>query len=471
MDRSLLFTKRKICRGANPGVKKDPKKYYRYLDVRSRLNRRLFRMHILYVARRFSPDVKGGGEISALNIAKTMVIRGHDVQVLTTREDGPGSYQINGVKVNYIPFDGRFRKRFTGEFYEDAVLNFKLYREMRNNMDLSQIDIIHALNMSTLPAVAMIGMHHSPPTIATVNSSWLMCFTYDQLTLEKEVCTFCSWTRLMQCSLFKGRDVNFGRRGLRALRGLYGIAVMRCRRFFADRMPILITVSRFMKRQLISFGYDPRRIIVINDPLDLQRPDTERVTEIQRQLNLGDDDVSVILYAGRLVPEKGVQFLVRAMNTVVKRLPNAHLLLVGRGYYKKRLRDISRRLNIHQNVHFIGFVDHYTVLHYIKLADVCVSPTIIGEPLGLFLAEGAIYGKPLIATYVGNNPENVRSGYNGLIIPPRDHKVLASALIKILTSQAKLSLTDAQQEIQKKFSSQKVTSKYLKLYNFLIDRV
>lgn len=426
-------------------------------------------MRILYVARRFSPDIKGGGEISALNIARSMVIRDHDVQVLTTRENGPGSYQIDGVKVHYIPFGGQFRSRFTGEFYEDTVLNFKLYREMRDNMDLGEIDIIHALNMTSLPAVAMIGMQHSLPTIATVNSFWLMCFTYDQLTLEKEVCTFCSWTRLMQCSLFKGRNVNVGRRGLRALRGLYGLAVMRCRRFFANRMPLLITVSRFMKKQLISFGYDPRRIIVINDPLDLERLDAERVNEIRRQLELGDDEVSVILYAGRLVPEKGVQFLVRAMHTVVKRLPNAHLVLVGRGYYEKRLRDISRRLNLHQNIHFIGYVDHYTALHYIKLADVCVSPTIIGEPLGLFLTEGAIYCKPLIATNVGNNPENVRSGHNGLIIPPRDQKALASALIKILTSQVKFSLIGVQQEIQKKYSSHEVISKYIKLYNFLID--
>ena len=428
-------------------------------------------MHILYVAQRFPPDVKGGGEISALKIARTMVIQGHDVQVLTTRENGPGSYQIDGVNVHYIPFGGRFRERFTGEFYDDAVLNFKLYREMRNNMELSQVDIIHALNMSTLPSVAMIGMQHSQPTFATVNSSWLMCFTYNQLTLENEVCVFCSRTRLLQCSLFKGGVVNFGRRGLRAFRGIYGIGVMRCRRFFVNRMPLLVTVSRFMKRQLISFGFDKRRIIVINDPIDMEILDTKRVTEIRRHLDLGDDEVSVILYAGRLVPEKGVQYLVKAMRTVMKRLPNAHLVLVGRGYYEKRLRDISRRLNIHQNVHFIGYVDHQTVLHFIKLADVCVSPTIIGEPLGLFLAEGAIYGKPLIATNVGNNPENVRSGYNGLIIPPRDQKALASALIKILTSQVKLSLADVQQEIRKKFSSHEVTSKYLKLYNFLIDRV
>jgi len=425
-------------------------------------------MHILYVVRRFPPDVKGGGEISALNIARAMVSRGNYVAVLTTRKDGPGTYQINGVNVRYIPFGERYRGRLTGELYEDVILNLKLYREIQNYIDLHQVDIIHALNMSTLPSVAFIGMKYSKPTIATVNSSWLMCFTYNQLTLEEEVCTFCSRTRLLQCSLFKGGAVNFARRGLRALRGLYGIAVMHYRRFFANHIPLLVTVSQFMKKQLISFGFDKKQISIINDPIDMETLDAEREIEIRRQLDLGDND-SVILYAGRLVPEKGVHFLVRAMRAVVKKLPNAHLVFVGKGREEKRLRDISRKLGIHQNVHFIGYVDHQTVLHYIKLADVCVSPTIIGEPLGLFLIEGAVYGKPLIATNVGNNPESVRSGYNGLLIPPRDQNALVSALIKILTAQVKLSLADAQREIRKKFLSYTVTSKYLKLYNYLIE--
>lgn len=426
-------------------------------------------MHILYVVRRFPPDVKGGGEISALNIAKAMVSRGNYVDVLTTREGGPGTYQINGINVRYIPIGERYRSRLTGEFYEDVILNLKLYREIQNYIDINQVDIIHALNMSTIPSVAFIGMKYSKPSIATVNSSWLMCFTYNQLTLENEVCTSCSRKRLLQCSLFKGGDVNIVRRGLRALRGLYGIAIMRCRQFFANRMPILITVSQFMKNQLISFGFDKKRIIVINDPIDMEPLEEKREIEIRRQLDLGDDNVSVILYAGRLVPEKGVHFLLRAMPIVVKKLPNAHLIFVGKGREEKRLRDISRKLNIQQNVHFIGYVDHQTVLHYIELANVCVSPTIIGEPLGLFLIEGAIYGKPLIATFVGNNPESVRSGYNGLLIPPRDQNALASAIIKILTLQVKFSLTDAQHVIRKKYSSYSVTSKYLKLYNYLIE--
>ena len=131
-----------------------------------------------------------------------------------------------------------------------------------------------------------------------------------------------------------------------------------------------------------------------------------------------------IVSIARLLPIKGISYLIRAM-TYVK---DGSLVIIGDGPERRKLELLSRRMELSDRVFFTGWIgDRSRILNHLRQATVFVLPS-LSEGLPRVLIEAMACGLPVVATNVGGVPEVIVDGVNGLLVPPRDAKALAEAI-------------------------------------------
>ncbi|MDD1770794.1 MAG: glycosyltransferase family 4 protein [Methanomassiliicoccales archaeon] len=154
-----------------------------------------------------------------------------------------------------------------------------------------------------------------------------------------------------------------------------------------------------------------------------------RTAELRQRLGVGSSPV--VLSNGRLVEQKGFHTLIMAMAEVVKQVRDTHLVIIGKGPLKDRLLGEATDLGIGDRVRIVTGISEQELPVYYCMADVFALASYY-EPLGVVLAEAMGCGRATVATSVGGIPEIVSGGV-GLLVPPRDHIVMANALVRLLT--------------------------------------
>lgn len=158
---------------------------------------------------------------------------------------------------------------------------------------------------------------------------------------------------------------------------------------------------------------------VYNRMPDYSKYDKERIRRQIRQELCLDDSMSVGVYVGRVTKEKGLDYLVQAL----EKLPeNSRILVVGSGAYLQEMESACGK-----QVIFLG--EQKDVYRYLFAGDFFIQPS-LHENHSIALLEAAAAGIPMIATDVGGNAEIVRDGINGLLIPPKDVAKLQEAIFK-----------------------------------------
>jgi len=144
----------------------------------------------------------------------------------------------------------------------------------------------------------------------------------------------------------------------------------------------------------------------------------------------------VIIYVGRLSPEKGVQVLLRAMPLVLRRLPNCQAWLAGDGRLRGQLMRQAKKLGVSESVRFLGPVGYGQLPSLHAGAGALVAPSVCAESFGLSVAEAQAWGTPVIASDVGGLAELVRDRETGLLCRPNDPQDLSDRMVEILTDTA-----------------------------------
>jgi glycosyltransferase involved in cell wall biosynthesis len=129
-----------------------------------------------------------------------------------------------------------------------------------------------------------------------------------------------------------------------------------------------------------------------------------------------------------LCPDKDHATLLRAVALVVRDIPNFRLLIAGDGPCRAELQQLALHLELSSHVEFLGGV--HDVPGLLRQARVKVLSS-ISEGMSLTLLEAMASGLPIVATRVGGTPEVVQDGITGLLVPPRDPRLLASALLRL----------------------------------------
>lgn len=204
---------------------------------------------------------------------------------------------------------------------------------------------------------------------------------------------------------------------------------------FAD---LCVTDSDFNTRDLIdNHRADPERTLTLSlsIPLDRFVPGPRDPDLLTRYGALGK---RIILFVGRMAPNKRVDLLVEAMPLVLARVPDALLLLVGddRGNdtfkrYVSGMKARAAELGIGRQVHFSGVVDDLPA--HMRLADVYASAS-LHEGFGVPLVEAMACGTPVVVSNATAHPWVL--GEAGLLCEPGDARDLADKLIAVLTDDA-----------------------------------
>lgn len=169
-------------------------------------------------------------------------------------------------------------------------------------------------------------------------------------------------------------------------------------RIFCNRAKIVIAPTQKTKDSLINYGVI-RPIETIPTGITLEKfsadVNNEKIIEMKKNLSLDKNDF-VILFLGRVAKEKSIDVLISQMPNIIKKIPNAKLLIVGGGPYLEILKDLAGHLNILQSVIFAGEVAWENINLYYKLADVFATAS-TSETQGLTYIEAMASKIPVVA--------------------------------------------------------------------------
>ena len=172
----------------------------------------------------------------------------------------------------------------------------------------------------------------------------------------------------------------------------------------------------------------PERVVVVRNGIDLAHFDRLASQPLQAPLPLGPDDVPVAVI-GNLWPVKGHRTLVEAAALVRDRLPRVKFFCAGEGPEREFLEKRVAALGLSDRVFLLGHrLDVPAILARARAACLCSS----AEGLSNALMEAMAARLPIVATAVGGNPELVRPGENGLLVPYGDPSSLADKLVELL---------------------------------------
>lgn len=214
------------------------------------------------------------------------------------------------------------------------------------------------------------------------------------------------------------------------------------RRTRADLLRVLrkagrvVVVNEPMKKLLLSLGVAERALVKIYGGVtDDHLGSVSGLDEFRVRHHL--QGKRVITAAGRLVPRKGFEVLIRAFPGVLRAIPGAHLLVVGHGPERGRLEAITDELGIVGGVTFTGGVSDDDFRRAIAVAEVfALTPYDWSEDpegFGIVYLEAAAAGKAAVGTRAGGVPEAVLDGQTGMLVPPGDAEETAHALSSLLS--------------------------------------
>lgn len=200
----------------------------------------------------------------------------------------------------------------------------------------------------------------------------------------------------------------------------------------ADRV---LAVSEYTRRQLMSFGVPEEKIRRLPVGVDLERfrpapPDPR----LLRSLDISGQ--KVLLTVGRLIACRGHDLVLRTLSQLVQDRPDLVYVIVGRGPYEPRLRELVEQLALEPHVRFCPFVTEEMLPRFYNLADVFVRPNrkqgAQVDGFGLAFWEAGASGKPVIGGATGGSLEVVRNGETGYLIDPESKAMLAEKIVELL---------------------------------------
>jgi len=197
---------------------------------------------------------------------------------------------------------------------------------------------------------------------------------------------------------------------------------------FTDRM---VALTDGEKDDYINLSVcSPEKLCKIHSGVDVKKFMHTNGNRVEKRRSLGlDQNEAVIGFVGWLLPIKGPNYLLKAMDDVWRRHPEASLVLVGKGDMDVDLRAEAQRKNTNGKVKFLGW--RKDIDEIMPLFDMLVLPS-LNEGMGRVLVEAMAAGKPVVASRVGGIPDLVRHAETGYLVPPANEKALADGIKKLL---------------------------------------
>ncbi len=182
-----------------------------------------------------------------------------------------------------------------------------------------------------------------------------------------------------------------------------------------------------------------------------------------------------LLFVGRLVPKKGLIYLIYAFKEISLFYPDAKLIIIGGGILEDRLRKETIRLGLEKKIIFLGRIAHELLPEYYATADIFIGPSIEDsygdtEGLGVVFLEALASGCPVVASNVGGISDIVQNRILGSMASPKDTADLSKKIVELIESDTQLlsHRIERHNYIREKFSWPKVASRFSDLFQRLL---
>lgn len=191
--------------------------------------------------------------------------------------------------------------------------------------------------------------------------------------------------------------------------------------------------------------------------------DFKKLEKIQKEQSK-QPTISVV---ARLSKEKGLDDLIKSLPIIAKKIPDIRLVIVGDGNMRSELIFLAKDSGVAELVRFMGALPNDQAMREVARSSVFVLPS-LGEGLGIVILEAQALGVPVVATNIGGIPDCVKDGTTGLLVPVKNPKAIAEAVIKILENQslADTLVKNAKKELYR-FDWQRIAEQYADIYHLL----
>jgi len=379
-------------------------------------------LHILYVAKQYfgNPDL--------VRLSEEIAHRKHDVSVVTSLRSFDKQEHRHNISIFEVNPLATIRSRGTTG-YKVAFPYARIYRIIKDR----HIEVVHAVSdYSTYTMSAVVASRlANVPFVYTIQGVGM-------------------WTKnLMVDTLIK----------------LYDRTV---KVQIARSAKKVILLSKSLVSTAMELGIDDSKTVIVPSGIDHEHFDPARSEIRERAESLrekfGVDGTIVAGYVGRLIPSKGLIYLISAIKRIQDEHPNVALVIVGHGPQRRTLEAMAKDLGVKSI--FTGW--QANTLPFYALMDIFVLPSFF-EGLPNVMLEAMAMGKPIVAANVGGVPDLIMNGKNGFLVPIRDDKSIAEALkVLIINDGLRKRMGKLNREIvRKSFSWDKIVGKVETVYNEL----
>ncbi|HEY0487714.1 MAG TPA: glycosyltransferase family 4 protein [Mycobacteriales bacterium] len=349
-------------------------------------------MRVMVLSWEYPPVVVGGLGRHVHALSEAMAAAGHEVTVVSRHTAGAAFDEVvNGVRVVRVPEDPPIFDFRENLLSWTMAFNHALTRGALAVVDQVAPEVVHAHDWLVAHAATTLKHHLGVPLVATVHAT--------------EAGRHQGWLP---------GDLN------RSIHTVEWWLTYEARR--------VVTCSEYMRWEVTRlFDLPPDKVTPIPNGVLAPTVDPDAVAAVRRRYS----GAPLLVFAGRLVYEKGLQDILGALPRLRRRHPGLKLLVAGEGPEAENLRAQARRLRLGRAVDWLGFVDPRQLATLTAAADCALVPSIY-EPFGMVALEAAAAGTPLVVAETGGLKEFVRHGTTGLRFRSGDVAGLADAVSLLL---------------------------------------
>ena len=409
-------------------------------------------MRIVIATAVYYPQINGVAVFSH-NLAVGLASRGHEVMVICPSQTGKNYTRlIDGVKTVYL-------KSIDIKVYPDQIHKTPKKKKLLG-IKLPKLIYKHGLRVSVFPQheVRKV-LDEFEPDIVHVQVSdpiGLSVVSYARKRGIPVVTTEHNRPEVITNSL----KIGFLKKPANAVLASY----FRNRQSKSDfvTMPTELSI-----RELLGDGASfPVPVAAISNGVDLSNFKPGKASSQIYEKYKIPQGVPIVLYVGRIDPEKKVELVISAFKKACKKNPKMELVLVGDGVERARL---EMSVKDESGIRFLGRVLPPDLYELYKTGTVFITASPV-ETQGIVLIEAAATGLPLIAVNAGAVAEVCQDGENGILCRAGDTNEMAEAIVKIVDDEdLRTRLGKRSLEIASSHDFQKTLDRFINIYNRLVD--
>lgn len=224
----------------------------------------------------------------------------------------------------------------------------------------------------------------------------------------------------------------------------------------------VIANSKYVEGELIKLGVRNNKIVIIRVPPNFVEHG-QSVDELKQfKKFFAGDSTKIVLFVGRLVEVKGVEYLIKSFLEIQNQ--DIHLIIAGNGVLMEKLKNLAKSLNLESKITFFGRANSKELGLLHGISDVLMCPSIIypkgaNDACPLVIPEAMEFGIPVIASTFINNE------IDGLLVKEKDPKAIAGAITRIISdNELKKRIVENSKQTLKEFLPKTIAQNHFQLF-------